>query len=165
MGQQLTQEDVSEILRIVEEAHLDRFELMLGSVRISLHKQDRRQMAVAEALREMPSRGAPRSDASPALLEMAGRSLRTVSVPSPHVGIFFRTLPFVRPGSRVDVDAVIGQISMLQGVVPVTASVRGIVSAVCVDDGAFVEYGQPLVRVQTQLPDRHHCTGSHPQPG
>jgi biotin carboxyl carrier protein len=72
------------------------------------------------------------------------------------LGIFYRAPSpaepaYVEVGSRVEPDTVVGLIEVMKLMNSVAAGVTGTVAEVCAENGAMVEYGQPLVRV---VPDR-----------
>jgi biotin carboxyl carrier protein len=67
-----------------------------------------------------------------------------VSVAAPSIGIF---LPTVSPGETVGRHDTVGMIEVSDAVRPVPAGVAGRITAVPADDGAMVEYGDPLVVV------------------
>jgi acetyl-CoA carboxylase biotin carboxyl carrier protein len=74
--------------------------------------------------------------------------LRSAAPPVPvmasSIGIFH---PTASPGELVGPDDAVGMIEVFDVVRPVPAGVAGTVSAVLVDDGAMVEYGEPVVLV------------------
>lgn len=74
------------------------------------------------------------------------------TIDAPMVGTFYRSSspeepPFVEPGSLVEEGMTVGLIEAMKVFTAVTARERGIVSEVLVSNGAFVEFGQPLVRL------------------
>lgn len=74
------------------------------------------------------------------------------TIDAPMVGIFYRASspeepPFVEPGSLVEKGTTVGLIEAMKVFTAVTSQERGIVSEVLVSNGTFVEFGQPLVRL------------------
>jgi acetyl-CoA carboxylase biotin carboxyl carrier protein len=74
-------------------------------------------------------------------------------VPSPLLGTFYRApkpgeAPFVDVGANVEETTVIGIIEVMKLMNSVRAGVTGEVVEVLADNGAFVEYGEPLMRVR-----------------
>ena len=80
-----------------------------------------------------------------------------IVVISEHVGVFHGGAggPFPRPGAWVEAGTQLGVIETLGIRNPVVAAVDGRVEDVLVDDGAAVEYGQPIatLRPEAQPPD------------
>jgi acetyl-CoA carboxylase biotin carboxyl carrier protein len=71
---------------------------------------------------------------------------------APSVGVFWRAPspgapPFVEIGARVGADDTIGILEIMKLMKAIPAGVAGAVTAILVDNGASVEYGQPLVLV------------------
>ena len=76
-----------------------------------------------------------------------------VDVPSPLLGVFYRAPkpgepPFIEVGARVEEDTVIAIIEVMKLMNSVRAGVKGEVVEVLADNGALVEYDQPLMRVR-----------------
>ena len=82
----------------------------------------------------------------------AGAAAPGTLVTAPLLGTFYRAPrpgaePFVKEGSAVEPDTVIGIIEVMKLMNAVHAGLRGHVSEILVQDGALVEYAQPLLRV------------------
>lgn len=99
-----------------------------------------------------PSAPAPQAPPPPAPPSAAADpSLVTVDAAS--LGTFYRAPrpdlpPYVEVGATVESDTTVGLIEAMKVFTGVTAGVRGTVVEVLVEDGQFVEYGQPLFRVR-----------------
>jgi acetyl-CoA carboxylase biotin carboxyl carrier protein len=75
-----------------------------------------------------------------------------VVVESPSVGLFWRApspgaSPFVEVGGRVEAGDAVGIVEVMKLMNHVTAPVAGVVTSILVDNGAAVEYGQPLATI------------------
>lgn len=130
MTQQLTQEDIRDILQAFEHSGFAHMELSLGSVRVAVN-QFSTAATCADDLHE-----------------------DTTQVDAPLLGIFQAgseagAPAFVRPGTKVDADTIVGIIRVIDNQTAVKAGKRGTVVDVLVQDGQFVEFGQPLLRVKT----------------
>jgi KipI family sensor histidine kinase inhibitor len=73
----------------------------------------------------------------------------SATVTAPLLGTFYRRPapeqpPFVAVGDRVAAGQTVGTIEVMKSFHDVTAPAAGVVARVLVDDGATVEYGQPL---------------------
>jgi acetyl-CoA carboxylase biotin carboxyl carrier protein len=96
-----------------------------------------------------PPAAAVAVDPSPAAPQDAGG----MAVESPSVGLFWQAPapgapPFVEVGAHVAPGDVIGIVEVMKLMNHVTAPTGGTVTAVLVENGASVEFGQPLVLVE-----------------
>jgi biotin carboxyl carrier protein len=76
-------------------------------------------------------------------------------VTSPSVGLFWRAPspgapPFVEVGARVAAGETVAIVEVMKLMNHVTAPVAGVVSAIMVENGATVEYGEPLITVDPE---------------
>jgi acetyl-CoA carboxylase biotin carboxyl carrier protein len=155
----LSDEDVREILRIIDESELA--ELHIETEGFSLHV--RKDGVDAEAserprVRPAPQRGTVRHSpgASDALVPAPAADAESggvVSIPAPMLGTFYRAEgpgkpPFVEVGSRVEPDTIVCIIEVMKMMNSVPAGVAGTVAEVLPDNAELVEYGQPLFRVR-----------------
>jgi len=129
-GPELTPDDVKEILRLVDDSRFDEFELETPRLSIRFSR-DRAQQQPAPA---------------------AGRADGPVEVTSPMVGSVFHApspgaAPYVEVGSRVEPETQLCIIEVMKLMNAVTAGVAGIVVEVCVPNGAPVQYGDVLFRI------------------
>lgn len=123
---------------------------------------DTRTVAVMNSLDVEPTPGASRSEPVGAsrvpVMDSAGLTAAGEQiVRAPVVGVFYRApspgeLPFVEVGSVVAEGATIGLIEAMKIFTAVAAEMHGVVQAVLVSDGAFVEFGQPLLRLESVTP-------------
>jgi len=125
----LSDDDVREILRIIDESDLD--ELRVETGELSLH--------VVRAAAAVPPR--ERAPASPDAIE------------APMLGTFYRSPapgepPFVEVGSEVEPDTIVCIIEVMKMMNSVHAGVAGTIAEVCVENGQPVEYGTPLFRIE-----------------
>jgi acetyl-CoA carboxylase biotin carboxyl carrier protein len=130
----LTDEDVREILRLIDESELD--ELRIETNGLKLHVV--RGAATAE----------PEPESQPA---PAPASAGTIVAPMP--GTFYRAegpgkAPFVDVGSAVEPDTVVCIIEIMKMMNSVPAGVSGTIVEVCAEDAELVGEGAPLFRVQ-----------------
>jgi len=145
----LTDDDVREILRIIDESALD--ELTIETEGFWLHV---RKGPAGESARSGPDRGksGPERASSPA--ESPGRSAEktadgATAIPSPMLGTFYRAespgaSPFVDIGDRVEPDTTVCIIEVMKMMNSVPAGVSGVVTEICPDNGQLVEFGEPL---------------------
>jgi acetyl-CoA carboxylase biotin carboxyl carrier protein len=154
----LTDDDVREILRIIDESELD--ELSIETEGFSLHVL-RASAGAAASSRAAKTPRAPREDApAPTNAPEPAGSVAPESAPlaglgtieSPMLGTFYRAespggAPFVEVGARVEPDTTVCIIEVMKMMNSVPAGVSGIVAEVCSENGELVEYGEPLFRV------------------
>jgi acetyl-CoA carboxylase biotin carboxyl carrier protein len=78
-----------------------------------------------------------------------------VPVTAPSVGVFWRSPspgapPFIDVGSPVSPDDTVGILEIMKLMKPIAAGVAGTVTAVLVENGAPVEFGQALLLVEPE---------------
>jgi biotin carboxyl carrier protein len=131
-GPELSPEDVSEILRLIDESEFDEFEL--ETPRFSLRFSRRRAESSPDPASARPTSG-------------------LVDVPAPTVGTVYHAPapgepPFVEVGSQVDEGAQLCIIEVMKLMNSVDSPLRGRVAEVCVENGAGVGYGDVLFRIE-----------------
>ena len=135
----LTDEDVREILRLIDNSQLD--ELRIETAGLSLHVVRGGGVATTES--EQP----PTPAAEPAAAADGGHTIA-----APMLGTFYRAeapgaAPFVDVGARVEPDMIVCLIEVMKMMNSVPAGVAGTITEICAENSALVEYGQPLFRV------------------
>ncbi len=140
----LTDEDIREILRIIDESDLT--ELRLDTDGFSLHVvKGGRTLDAAPVRAERPrapaERPAPPSD----------DGLATITAPM--LGTFYRAEspgkpPFVEVGQRVESDTIVCIIEVMKMMNSVPAGVSGTILEIFPGNAQLVEYGEPLFGVQ-----------------
>jgi len=131
----LTPEDVSEILRAIDEAGYDEFELETPRFTLRIDR--------AAGRKELSDESSLSQDG-------------LVDVTAPMVGTVYRTPepdapPFVDVGSRVEVGAQLCIIEVMKLMNAVSAEVAGTVAEVCVESGSAVQYGDVLFRIRADV--------------
>lgn len=134
----LTDDDVSEILRIVDESKLA--ELTVRTSGFELH--------VRRGAGETETETAQASAPAPAPASASA----SASISSPMLGVFYIAdapgeAPFVDVGARVEPETVVGIIEVMKMMNTVEAGVAGTIVEVCVENAELVEDGQTLFRV------------------
>jgi acetyl-CoA carboxylase biotin carboxyl carrier protein len=146
----LSDEDVREILRIIDESELD--ELQIQTESFSLHVRKGGSGAGAPLpsppAAAQPAREAAGAPEPPAQQQTDG----LVTIESPMLGTFYRAdspgaKPFVQPGDRVEADTIVCIIEVMKMMNSVPAGVSGEIVEICSENAELVEYGQPLFRV------------------
>ena len=124
----LSDEDVREILRLIDESELD--ELRIETAEFKLHVQ--------------------RAGAAPPETPPSTDGARTITAPMP--GTFYRAerpgaKPFVDLGTTVQPETVVGIIEIMKMMNTVEAGVAGTVVEVCAENAQLVKDGAPLFKV------------------
>jgi acetyl-CoA carboxylase biotin carboxyl carrier protein len=150
----LSDEDVREILRLIDESGVD--ELKLEAEGLSLHVRrgggpplDEPAAAIPAPAPAAPTASAPDPPApAPAAPSANGHA----EITAPMLGTFYRQeapgkAPFVEVGSRVEAGTVVCVIEVMKMMNSIEAGVSGTIVEICADNAVLVEYGQPLFRV------------------
>jgi biotin carboxyl carrier protein len=124
----LTADELAELLGLVSETDITELDLTIGATRVSLRRPAISQHAPAPNNVTSPP-GEPAS----------------LAITSPGVGIF---RPAVSKGDDIQSGQSIGAIEALGMPTSVEAPRNGTVEEVLVQDGAAVEYGQPLLTLR-----------------
>jgi len=150
----LTAAEVAEILRLVEASSFDEFSLELDGLKLNFKRS-------ADGL-SSPGRPAgaapPTAATAPAAVPLgppaavAAADPNVHEVHSPMLGTFYHApkpgeAPFVAVGDVVEKDTIVGIIEVMKLMNTVRAEVRGKVAEILAGDGAFVEYGEILLRI------------------
>jgi acetyl-CoA carboxylase biotin carboxyl carrier protein len=155
----LSDEDVREILRIIDESELD--ELRIETDGFSLHVRrgggaEAMPSPAAPSMPVAPSTPAERSPPpaqAPAPASPATPPDGKVTIESPMLGTFYRAEgpnqdPFVEIGSRVEPDTTVCIIEVMKMMNSVPAGVAGTIVEICHENAKLVEYGEPIFRVE-----------------
>ena len=156
----LSDEDVREILRIIDESDLA--ELQIETEGFSLHVRKggggdaeasgrARVRSVSESASVRQAPGGPEASASPPPTGDDSDALATI--PAPMLGTFYRAEapgkpPFVEVGTKVEADTIVCIIEVMKMMNSVPAGVSGTVADVIAENAQLVEYGEPLFRVE-----------------
>ncbi len=154
--------DVRKIRRLVElmkEHDLSEIDLQQGEVRIQLRRtgagvQPVITSAPASQAGSPPAAGppAPESDAPMAAEAKAGG---VAMIKSPMVGTFYAapdpdSAPYVKVGDHVGPETTVCIVEAMKVFNQIPAELSGRIIAVLAENGAPVEFGQPLFRVDTR---------------
>lgn len=155
----LTEEDVLEILRLLEQSKFDFIQLEQGDLKLTISRGDRAPLSAwrAEVSNAAPS-AAPwrRSEAEasrPLVADGAAFEAGLVPVTAAMVGKFYAASsptepPYVQKGSHVEKGATIGLIEVMKVFTSVQTEIAGVIESILVADGQSVEYGQPLFLIR-----------------
>ncbi|MCS7174070.1 MAG: acetyl-CoA carboxylase biotin carboxyl carrier protein subunit [Armatimonadetes bacterium] len=124
-----------------------------GSPSVSPPSADLRESARSGAALKREEAAARREQDGPVSLSTVTAVEEAVFIRAPIVGRFYAqpepgAPPFVTVGSFVEEDTTVGLIEVMKVFNAVRAGVRGVIEEILVQDGQFVEFGQPLFRVR-----------------
>jgi acetyl-CoA carboxylase biotin carboxyl carrier protein len=146
----LTAKDVAEIMRILEQSSFNELSLEMDGVKLKLQRgsalpQVPDPLPAPAAPPNSPLKPIPKPPSEPGLIE----------IPAPLLGIFYAAPkpgepPFVKLGSKVAEQTVVGIIEVMKLMHTVNAGVKGEVVEVLVQNGGTVEYGEILMRVRPE---------------
>jgi acetyl-CoA carboxylase biotin carboxyl carrier protein len=148
----LSDDDVREILRLIDESKLD--ELRIETPEFKLHVLRRGRAAPPEERAERaPEASAPVAAAAVTSPETAAASNGQQTIEAPMLGTFYRAeapgaTPFVDVGTQVDPGTVVCLIEVMKMMNSIQAGVAGTIVEVCAENAQLVEYGAPLFRVE-----------------
>ncbi|WP_368645931.1 5-oxoprolinase/urea amidolyase family protein [Alkalibacterium putridalgicola] len=135
---------VSELIETVDASSLNYFSYEDEQIKIRLVKQNPQLKEVGRNVSERKTRP------EPTLVP-----LETLTISSPLVGLFYtspenKETPFVKEGDRVTAGQTVGRVEALNLSYDVTADKSGIVRSFQVNDGQMVEYGQPIMELESE---------------
>jgi acetyl-CoA carboxylase biotin carboxyl carrier protein len=152
----LSDEDVREILRLIDESKLDELRIETPEFKLHVLRGDAAAPAPEPAERAAePAKRAPepgeRAPEAPASPTAASNGARTIDAPM--LGTFYRAeapgaTPFVDVGTEVEPGTVVCLIEVMKMMNSIQAGVAGTIVEVCAENAQLVQYGDPLFRVQ-----------------
>ncbi|MDQ3513762.1 MAG: 5-oxoprolinase subunit PxpB [Chloroflexota bacterium] len=157
---------VVRVIRAAREAGVRSLRLRIGDLEVELRRDDgdSHEAAPSAAPGRSPGTGLPAhvgrtGDPAPGDDHPVATPPGPAVVRAPLLGLFYRRPspadePFVAVGQPVAVGQTIGLIEVMKTFNEVTADVAGTVAAFLVEDGQFVEYGAPLVEIDSSSGDR-----------
>ncbi|MFM7522397.1 MAG: acetyl-CoA carboxylase biotin carboxyl carrier protein [Planctomycetota bacterium] len=152
-GDVFDEQRVKRLVRLMNKHGLTEIDLQQGEMRVRLSR------AVSAAAGMVPMAALP---AAPAAAPAAGTAPaapaepdRAVVVKSPMVGTFYRASgpdapPFVKVGDRIEPEKTVCIIEAMKVFNEIPAGVSGQVVAILVENGAPVEFGQALLKVDPE---------------
>jgi acetyl-CoA carboxylase biotin carboxyl carrier protein len=145
----LSDDDVREILRIIDESDLTELRIDTDGFSLYVVKGDRGAAASPPPARESPPAAPePGRPDTPAAADDGA-----TTIAAPILGTFYRAEapgkpPFVEVGSKVEPDTIVCIIEVMKMMNSVPAGVSGTVAEVIAENARLVEYGEPLFRVE-----------------
>jgi len=141
-------QEIKELLQIVDTAQIAELEIEQSGFRIKIRKFS--ETAPPTAVSAPPAHAV---EPKPVLEAKPTLPANVVEVVAPMVGTFYRAPapdaePYVKLGETVEPGQVLFIIEAMKMMNEIESECRGKVVEILVENGAPVEYGQPLMRVQ-----------------
>jgi acetyl-CoA carboxylase biotin carboxyl carrier protein len=151
----LTAKDVAEIMRLLEGSTFDTLSLEVDGMKLNLRRNSAKPAGHAPAVADAGTFEVPKPPAKLASTVKPPSEPGLFEISAPLLGIYYRAPrpgepPFVKEGSKIKEDTVIGIIEVMKLMNPVRAGVKGEVVEILVENGAAVEYGAVLLRVREE---------------
>jgi acetyl-CoA carboxylase biotin carboxyl carrier protein len=162
----LTDEDVTDILALLDSLPYDELDLQTPRFRLTLRRtpdgwtQSVESRSVPSVLPAAPPEGpagapdaaAPEGGSPEGGSDAGGADGELVAVRAPLPGTFYRAprpgaAPFVEVGSQVGPDTVVGIVETMKLMNSVTAGVDGTVAEICLGNAEFAAHGATLLRI------------------
>jgi acetyl-CoA carboxylase biotin carboxyl carrier protein len=148
---------VRRLVELMEEHDLSEIDLKQGDQRIRLRRGPEVVSVGGAATSHAPSMAPsrPTGVAAGAAAVQPAEDADLAVIKSPMVGTFYTAAnpespPFVKVGDHVGPDSVVCIIEAMKVFNEIPAEVAGQIAAVLVENGAPVEFGQPLFKVQVR---------------
>ncbi len=156
-------DDVERILKLLEASHFDELQLEVDGLKLDLRRNSPKSVTPEQVKPQTPSAQATPQVTAAASSAVASKSAGPAPQPvsldgvheikSPMLGTFYRSPkpgadPFVKVGSRLEPETVIGIVEVMKLMNSVAAGVHGEVIEIVAPDAQLVEFGQVLIRVK-----------------
>lgn len=160
---ELSEDDVLQILKLIDESTFDYFQLEVGELKITVSKGEPIPVSGSPAPANPAPAAAPRQSppaAAPVAQPQAKAAPKVAAVPegmvpitAPLLGTFYiapepGAPPFIQVGATVTEDTTVGLIEVMKVFNSVRAAVKGVVAEVVAQNGQFVEHGETLFLVK-----------------
>lgn len=157
---ELSEDDVLQILKLIDESTFDYFQLEVGELKITVSKGEPIPLAGSSASASAaltPARPAPtpapQAQATKPAPKVAAIPDGMVPITAPLLGTFYvapepGAPPFTQVGATITEDTTVGLIEVMKVFNSVRAGVKGVVSEVVAQNGQFVEHGETLFLVK-----------------
>lgn len=143
---------VRQLIELMKEHDLNELDLRQADNRVRIRRGGE-VVAYSASAPAMPSPTPSPTAPAPAATPVADD--RMVVIKSPMVGTFYKasgpdSSPFVKVGDRIGPEKTVCIIEAMKVFNEIPAGVSGQVVAILVENGAPVEFGQPLIKVEPQ---------------
>lgn len=149
----LTDEDVQEILKLLDQSPYDELTLETASFRLTLRPTARRAAAPANGDETIAGQPEPAIAATARPRTVPVATGETLEVFPPLPGTFYRAPspgaePFTEVGNSVEPDSIVGLVETMKLMNSVMAGCRGEVIEICAENAALVDVGDVLMKIR-----------------
>lgn len=153
----LSADDIDAFVQIFEASDWDQVDVVVGEVNLHLSKTDRASarfvLRSGAAVKEVPAPVALAGGTSIENAVPAASPATLLDIAAPHVGTFFRAAtpggrPLVEIGQEVGNDTEVCRLVVMKRSLSLRAGLAGMVREIRAMDGALIEGGQVLFRVE-----------------
>ena len=139
---------VRKLINLMKEHDLTEIDLKQADSAVRI-KRGGEVVSYSAPVAAAPAAAAP---SQPAPAAEAAEDTRTVVIKSPMVGTFYEASspdspPFIKVGDRIGAEKTVCIVEAMKVFNEIPAGVSGQVVAILVENGAPVEFGQPLIKV------------------
>ncbi|MBM4022145.1 MAG: acetyl-CoA carboxylase biotin carboxyl carrier protein [Planctomycetes bacterium] len=143
---------VRQLIELMKEHDLNELDLRQADNRVRIRRGGEVVTYSAPAAAPAARAAAP---AGPAAAAAPAADERMVVIKSPMVGTFYRasgpdSAPFVKVGDRIGPEKTVCIVEAMKVFNEIPAGVSGQVVAILVENGAPIEFGQPLIKVDPE---------------
>ncbi|MFM7036070.1 MAG: acetyl-CoA carboxylase biotin carboxyl carrier protein [Planctomycetia bacterium] len=144
---------VTKLIELMKEHDLSEIDLKQGDTAVRL-KRGGEVVALSGPV-PVASRNAAAAPAAPAATAESAADAKLILIKSPMVGTFYRASgpdspPFVKIGDHIGPEKTVCIVEAMKVFNEIPSGVSGKVVAVLVENGAPVEFGQPLIKVDPE---------------
>ena len=149
--------DIKAIIDLMKKNSISEFELERQDFKIRLRRGGVQAIAGEDSgngnvIAGIPTLVAP-AVAAPATAPATGGSNGDVEIKSPMIGTFYRapspeSANYVEVGTEVNPDSVVCIIEAMKVMNEIKAEVRGVITAILIDNAKPVEFGQPIFKIR-----------------
>ncbi len=149
--------DIKAIIDLMKKNSISEFELERQDFKIRLRRGGVSAVSLDDSgngnvIGTIPAQLAPVATAAPAVAGAAAGGAE-VEIKSPMIGTLYRAPSpesgnYVEVGSEVNTDTVVCIIEAMKVMNEIKAEVRGVVTAILIDNAKPVEFGQPMFKIR-----------------
>ncbi|MFM8633770.1 MAG: acetyl-CoA carboxylase biotin carboxyl carrier protein [Planctomycetia bacterium] len=144
---------VTKLIELMKEHDLSEIDLKQGDTAVRLKRGG--EVVAFSGPAPVASRTAAAAPAAPAATAESAADSKLILIKSPMVGTFYRasgpdSAPFVKVGDHIGPEKTVCIVEAMKVFNEIPAGVSGKVVAVLVENGAPVEFGQPLIKVDPE---------------
>ena len=145
---------VRQLIELMKEHDLSEVDLKQADHRVRI-KRGGEVVAYSAPAMAAPRAAAPAAPAEPAATKESAAEARMLVIKSPMVGTFYKASgpdvpPFVKVGDRIGPEKTVCIVEAMKVFNEIPAGISGQVVAILVENGAPVEFGQPLIKVDPE---------------